>query len=290
MRFLTTGWSYDPFLIYTAVIAVWHEIGIRHLAGRSRPIRNAARRRQSLLFYAGLVVLDLTVVSPIDYYSDLYFWVHMVQHLLLEFAAPVLIVVGAPWMPLVHGLPVQARRRLGRAVLLAGWSAPIRTIGRTLSRPWVAVVVFNVTMIIWHVPAAFDLAYRDQDVHIYLMHASLFATGVFFWVQFIGSYPLRPKLSPVAQFSALFATNVVMFVIAVDLGMLATTSTYSVYDHLPGVTLSALGDQHIAAGILWVCGDFWCIPAMYRAIRRLIDEDKAPTLDGVIDRLLRGTS
>lgn len=191
-------------------------------------------------------------------------------------------------MPLVHGLPVAWRRRLGRAVLLAGWSSPIRLAGRTLSRPWVAIVLFNLDMLAWHVPSLFDLAYRNRIVHIWLMHGTMFATGVFFWVQFLESYPLKPKLSPLARFAALFGTNVVMFLIAVTLGMIATTSWYPVYDHLRGVGLSALGDQHIGAGILWVCGDFWCLPAIHRTVRAFIDEDEAHSFDSALNRLLRG--
>ncbi len=285
---LTQHWSMDPFVVVTAVVALWHEHGVRHLAGRSRPERHQARRRQSLLFYAGLVLLDLSVVSPVDFYADRSFSVHMVQHLLLMFAAPVLIVAGAPWMPLVHGLPVAIRRKVGRQLLLARWSAPLRGAGRLLSRPWVAIVAFNAVMVFWHLPGPFDLAERNLVVHIWLMHGSLFATGIFFWLQFVGSYPLRPRLSAIQQFGALFSTNTVMFFIAVSLGMIATTSVYSVYDPYSTASLSAVGDQHLGAGILWICGDFWCLPAMYRAMRRFVRDDESADLGVRIDRLLRG--
>lgn len=280
-------WSWDPFLLITVAIAVWHERGVRHLALRS-PGKADARRRQSLLFYAGLLVIDLTVMSPIDYYSDLYFWVHMVEHLFLMFAAPVLIVVGAPWLPLAHGLPVGPRRRLGRALILAGWSAPLRLIGRTLNRPWVAIVGFNVLMVLWHLPGPFDLAYRNSTVHIWLMHGSLVGFGMLFWLQFIGSYPLKPSLPPLQQASALFGTNVVMFVLAMSIGMFSSTSWYSVYDHGPGVSLSPLADQQIGAGILWVCGDFWCFPALYRAVRQWIDDDERKGTEAIFQRLAGG--
>ncbi|MCU4186685.1 cytochrome c oxidase assembly protein [Acidiferrimicrobium sp. IK] len=287
MSLLTSHWTLDPFLAVTVLVAAWHEHGVRHLASRSRPARNAGRRRQSLLFYAGLTLLDLAVMSPIDYWSDQFFWVHQVQHLLLMFAAPVLIVAGAPWLPLAHGLPVRQRRRVGRALLLSGWSAPLRQVARTLTRPWVAVVVFNLDMVAWHLPVLFDLAYRNPFVHIWLMHGLFFVTGVAFWLQFTNSYPLRPRLTPIAQIGALFGTNVVMFVIAMTLGLLATTAWYPVYANLH-TGLSAVGDQHLGAGILWVCGDFWALPAMHRAMRRFIDDDRGATWESRIDRLLQG--
>jgi putative membrane protein len=288
LRVLTQHWSFDPFLVVTAAIVMWHELGLRRLARRSRSQRNALRRRRSKLFYAGLTVLVLTVVSPVDYYSDRYFWVHMVQHLLLMFAAPVLVVAGAPWLPLLHGLPVEVRRRLGRTVLLGDWAAGLRRFVSFCARPWVVVASFNAVMVLWHLPGPFDFAYRNQVGHILLMHGSLFVFGVLFWLQFMDSYPFRPRLSPLAQIVALFGTNVLMFVTAVAMGMLATTSWYVVYNHIPGVALSPLGDQHLGAGILWICGDFWCFPAIYRSVRRFVDEDESRDLENTLNRILQG--
>src|SRR5580658_6792488 len=117
MSYLTNHWSFDPFLILAIVVAVWHEIGLRRLARRSRPERTRERRLRSLWFYAGLAVLLIAVESPIDYWSDDYFFVHMIQHLLLMFAAPTLVVAGAPWQPLLAGLPGTAGRAATAAVL-----------------------------------------------------------------------------------------------------------------------------------------------------------------------------
>ena len=96
MTYLTGHWSFDPFGILALAVAAWHEIGLRRLARRSRPDRTRQRRLRSLWFYAGLGVLLLAVESPIDYWADDYFFAHMIQHLLLMFAAPSLIVAGAP--------------------------------------------------------------------------------------------------------------------------------------------------------------------------------------------------
>jgi cytochrome c oxidase assembly factor CtaG len=79
-----------------------------------------------------------------------------------------------------------------------------------------------------------------------------------------------------------------MFLLAMITGMLSTTSWYSVYNHIPGVGLSPLGDQQLGSGILWVCGDLWCFPAMYRAIKQWIDEDEIGGVDRALNRLLQG--
>ncbi len=283
MSYIVDNWSFDPFVIAVAFIVVLNELGLANLRRRSVPARTRKRRLSSIFFYAGLALLLLTVTSPIDYWSDDYFFVHMIEHILLAFFAPILIVAGAPWLPLLHGLPVGLRRRLMQFFLLGRFSGGLRAVGRFVVNPWTAVISFNVVMLIWHVPSLFDAAEENQWIHIWLMHASLFLTGVLFWLQIIPSYPYRLKTSPLWQIGAIISTNVVMFVLAMSMSIFTESSWYSVYAHVPGVSLSPYADQQIGAAVLWVCGDFWAIPALAVCIRRAM-EDKEGFSVGV-DRL-----
>jgi cytochrome c oxidase assembly factor CtaG len=287
MSYLTRHWSFDPTLILIAAVVVEHEVGLHHLARRSRPDRTSRRRARSLLFYAGLGVLVVTIISPIDHWSGEYFYVHMVSHILIMFFAPILIVLGAPWLPLVHGVPVGIRRRAMRAVLLDRWAGPLRFLGRVVTGGWFAVVFFNLTMVFWHIPALFDAAETNQAVHIWLMHSSFLLGGVLFWLQIIPSYPLVPKLSTGAQIAAILATNVVMIFLAMALSIFSASSWYSVYDHLPGVTMSPFASQQIGAAILWVCGDFWAFPALVILIKRAAVEEGGAS--ALVDRMLHAT-
>src|SRR5262249_38903478 len=287
MSYLTDHWSFGRFLVVVAVLVIWHEIGLARLARRSRLERTRERRRRSLLFYAGLAVLLLTVASPIDYWADGYFFVHMLQHLLLMFAAPTLVVAGAPWQPLLDGLPGRTRPAVTRGPL-AGARAP-RAAGGFLLRPWVSVTAFNAVMILWHVPAPFDLAADNQAVHIWLMHGSFFAAGVLFWLQFIPSPPFRRRMPDVSQALALIGTNMVMWVLAMSMRLFTPASWYSVDDHVPGVTLPPFAGQQIGAAILWVCGDLWAIPALVIVMRRIIGTDGG--VGAAIDKMLgRGSA
>jgi putative membrane protein len=284
MSYVTGHWSFDPFLILAIVVAGWHEIGLRRLARRSRPERTRQRRLRSLWFYAGLVVLLLSVESPIDYWADDYFFVHMIQHLLLMFAAPSLIVAGAPWQPLLAALPGRSGQNVTRGVLAGGWSRPLRAVGGFFLRPWVSVALFNAVMILWHLPGPFDLAENNQAVHIWLMHGSFFTAGMLFWLQFIPSPPFRRRMPLVSQAAALLVTNVIMIGIAMTLSIFVSDSLYPVYDHIPGITLPPFADQQIGAALLWVCGDFWALPAMIVIVRQIIVTDGS--VGASLDRML----
>ena len=288
MHYLLDNWSFDPFIILVAVVVGWHETGLYRLAKRSRPERTRERRIRSLWFYAGLLVLLLAVESPIDYWADSYFMVHMVQHLLLMFAAPSLVVAGAPGQPLLAALPGRSAKAVTRSVLADRWSRPLRSLWWFLTEPVVAVVLFNLVMVVWHVPAAFDLAENNQVVHIWLMHSSFFLAGVLFWLQFIPSPPFRSRMPLLGRAAALLATNVVMIFIAMSLSIFATHSVYAPYDHVPGVTLPAFADQQIGAAILWVCGDFWALPTMIITIRKLLNDETG--VGTALDRFMRSGS
>jgi putative membrane protein len=270
-------WSFDPFLIFAVILVAWHEIGLARLA-RTDPEQSGKRRLRSVAFYAGLAVVLLAVDSPVQYFADRYFFMHMLQHLLLMFAAPSLLVAGAPWQPLADAIPRRA------AATIIAWSRPLRAAVDFLLRPWVTVVAFNAVMLFWHIPAALDLAENNPAVNVWLLHSSYLIVGILFWLLFIPSPPLRMRMPPEGQAIALVATNVIMWLLAMSMSFLTQTSWYPVYDHIPGVTLPPFADQQIGAGILWVCGDFWAIPALIVAIRRVINADGS--LGSAIDKML----
>jgi cytochrome c oxidase assembly factor CtaG len=280
MSYLTGHWSFDPFLVLAVVVAGWYEIGLWRMARRSGPERTRERRLRSLWFYAGLVVLLLAVESPVDYWAYDYFFVHMIQHLLLMFAAPSLIVAGAPWQPWVEALP----GRLRRGVLAGTWSRPLRALGALVLRPWVSIGIFNAVMIFWHLPGPYDLAERNQAIHVWLMLGSFCVAGVLFWLQFIPSPPFRRQMPLLSRAAALLVTNVIMIGLAMALSIFSSGSVYSVYAHIPGVTLPPFADQQIGAAILWVCGDFWAVPTMIAIIRQMMAADGS--MSGALEAML----
>jgi putative membrane protein len=273
MHYLSTGWSFDPSVIVAAVVVATHEVGLAQLRSRSTPAHSARRRHRSVVTYAGLAVGVLSATSPLDYWAGRYFFVHMIEHVLLMFIAPALVVLGAPWVPLLHAWPVSWRRRFGRWLVLSSSTAGLRATWRVVSNPWTALIVLNSVMVLWHLPGPFDLAERTSILHVWGMQLSFVLAGLLFWLQILPSRPFHRRATTYWQIGAIIGTNVVMFILAMSMSVLTQHSWYEAYAHIRGVSLSPFADQQIGAAVLWVCGDFWAVPALGFVVRRGIDEE-----------------
>src|SRR5258707_9917830 len=106
-------------------------------------------------FVLGLFLIWVAVGSPLSAFDEELLTVHMVQHLLLMTFSPPLILLGAPVMPFLHGLP----RQFTLSVLspLFRW-APAQCLGRVLSQPAVCWLAAPAALVEWHIPAAFTSA------------------------------------------------------------------------------------------------------------------------------------
>jgi putative membrane protein len=162
---------------------------------------------------------------------------------LLLAAAPPLILLGRPWSTIPRVLPVALRRKTVRAVVHLSWMTPA-----------FALFLFCYVMIVWHVPVLYDATLRWSAVHV-LEHAIFVAAGLLFWSQLIYSPPLRRALD--APKRALYAALAIVAGSAIGLALaLAPAPLYAEYANRPSRPggISALADQHLAAGIMWVPG------------------------------------
>ena len=114
MNALFQHWSLDPIILVVLFTAYAYELGLARMKAHSRPSSHLKRRHHSYFFHAGLVLILISVVSPLDYLASRYFYVHMIDHVVAAFFVPMAIVAGAPWIPLMFALPVRARRKVGR--------------------------------------------------------------------------------------------------------------------------------------------------------------------------------
>src|SRR5437899_2836998 len=100
---LLGSWSVEPILTLGLLISVF--VYVRGWLILHRLTPNLFTPWRLVSFLAGLVCFWVSVSSPLDAFSSLLLSAHMVQHLLLLMAAPALILLGSPALPLLRGLP-----------------------------------------------------------------------------------------------------------------------------------------------------------------------------------------
>jgi putative membrane protein len=258
------GWSIEPPLAYVAVAAMLYWRGGRASSRPAQPLRTAS-------FAAGLATIVLALDSPLDGYAEQLFWAHMLQHVLLLTVAPPLILLGRPWPRMWRGLPLDMRTSIGRAFARAPVAAPLRAV----ARPWPAWLLFNATVLVWHLPAAYNATLTSGAVH-QLEHAMFFFSGLLFWARVIDPGPLRPRLVWPARIAYAVGAMVVGWGLAIAL-VLAPHPLYPYYaalSHRPG-GISALTDQQIAAGVMWVPGSISYTIAFLLGFYRWLEPESA---------------
>lgn len=261
-----TNWSLDPSLIYVGIAGLLYVLGSR---GRDRP-----QPLQAASFFAGLMTIVIALDSPIDASADQLFWVHMFQHVLLLTVAPPLILLGRPWPRMWRALPLAIRTDVGRTVARARWTAPLRA----LARPLPAWILFCGAIVVWHIPALYDATLTSGPVHV-LEHSMFFFLGLLFWARVIDPGPLRPRLVWPARIGYTAGAMVVCWILAITL-VLVPHAVYGFYSALPSRPggISALTDQQIAAGVMWVPGSLaFAITFMLGFYRWLEPDHSSPS-------------
>ena len=272
---LPPAWQVTPVAVVAVVVAAIHESGRALLARRQTKAHRRTTFHRALVFYAGLLVLALIASGPVNRLSMAWFSVHMAGHVIEMFFVPILLVVGAPWVPMLHAVPIERRRRILRAVYLDSSSSVLGRLRWLVTRPATAVVLFNGTMVLWHIPRIYNWASWHGWPMDWCMVPMFVASGYLFWRVVLPSHPWPPRGSTKDQVGAIVVTAFIMLVTAISLAVLSRTALYSMHVTMDG-TASALRDQRVAAGILWVCGDFWAIPALVLiAYRTFIRQDPA---------------
>jgi len=232
-------------------------------------------------FLAGVVSVWIAIGSPVEAFDDVSLTVHMVQHLLLMSVAPPLILLGAPALPLLRGLPQSIAREVAGPFLR--WRL-VKWLGRALAHPAICWLAAAFALIGWHVPAIFDLALRWDWLHE-LEHATFLGTGLLFWWPVIQPWPSSarwPRWSiPLYLFGATLPCDVLSAFLA-----FCNRVVYSSYLSGPSVFgLSALEDQECAAALMWTCVTFiFLIPAVVVTMQ-ILSPQETPVPDSNSDEL-----
>jgi len=224
------GWPVD-LSVYAGMVVLF--LGHAWLAG----LVTDAQRKHTLYFGLGLVALWFALETPLDTISDHYLdSVHMLQHVLLGFAAPPLMLLGlSPQM-------------VERTVRVPGV--------RGITEPVPALLIAGLVMIGWHLPPLYDATLYSGSLHV-VEHVMFIAAGVvMFWPMLAAtSARARWQMSPGAKLLYMLVATLPQDGVALAL-IFSRVPFYEYYTHAPRLiaSLTPLIDQTVAGAVLMVLG------------------------------------
>ncbi|HUZ47563.1 MAG TPA: cytochrome c oxidase assembly protein [Terriglobia bacterium] len=234
-HFLLTAWDWEPSVIVgCAGLLVAYAVAARLKFSKA-----------ALCFAAGVLILFLTLVSPLDTLSDIYsFTAHMLQHMLLILVVPPLLLLGIP-------------KEMAKRALRYPW---VRRAEEFLSKPLLAWSLGVGALWVWHWPPLYNAALGSEHIHI-LEHLSFLVGSTIFWwpvISPVEELRLRPLAAVAYTFGACSAHTVLAILLT-----FAPLGNYPAYINPPdpyGILpiirgqwgLTPLADQQWGGLLMWV--------------------------------------
>jgi putative membrane protein len=199
------------------------------------PDAGRVKRTQVAFFTAGVIAIYIADGGPLHDLADgRLVSAHMFQHLVLMMVVPPLFLAGIPswiWQALLRNPGILAA-------------------GKFITRPLVALAIFNGVFFMSHIPEAIDLQIDSWIFHLGV-HISQVAAGLVMWWLVLSPVQELPKLSYPYQMAFLFLQSLIPSVFA---GVL-TFAHGAVYDSYHGYWgISITEDQQMSAAIMKITG------------------------------------
>lgn len=248
-------WTFEPAeIVPLAAVAAAYARRALTLRRRGRPVP----LRRWLFFASGVAVVALALVSPIDAIGEeRLFSVHMLQHVLLGDVGPLLVVLGLDGRLLRPLLRLRAIRSL-----------------RVLAHPLVALPLWAIDLCVWHLPAFYDAALRNNTVHA-CQHILFFTLGALMWAALFEPLP-GPRRFGMAWKSVYLLGMWVVWLALSQAFLWSGHPYYAPYLHVSRTWgLGPLSDQRAGGGVMLVEGSFTMIGVLVWLLFRLFAESEA---------------
>ena len=259
-------WAWPPVVTIAVALAGLLWVRATRQVAREHP-GNPYPRRCTVSFVAALAFLLLALQSGIERYDTTLFSVHMVQHLILLFPVPILLLQAGPVTLLLRVAAPRWRARI-LDVLQS------RVVG-VISHPIVGWTLLVAVMWGTHLSILFDAALEDPLIHD-VEHILYLSTALLFWAPIFSVDPIRHRLRGAAALIYLIAQMPQNSFLGVAI-MWSTTPLYPHY-----VTLqrawgpSPLEDQQLAGAIMWLVGDALFLAAIFAVLAALAKSEERP--------------
>ena len=262
------AWSFDPLpIVGVGVAAVAYlravrEVNAAHPRSPVPPARTAA-------FLGGLAAIVLALQSPVERYDSTLISMHMVQHMLLQFVAAPLLLLGAP-ITLTLRVATPAVRRHITGLLHSN-------AVRTLTHPIVAWSLFVLVNWIWQFSPLYNLALESDVVH-YVQHATYLGSALLFWWPIAGIDPAPRKLA--------YPGRAAYLAMAIPpnsfLGITLMSTRPDFYPHYATLTRdwgpSVAEDLNIAGAVMWGMGAMAFVAALLLTVGAWMRAEERTTL------------
>ncbi len=250
------AWAFPPWICITLeLVAIVYWRGWLRIR-KTRPTMFPVWRL--VCFLAGIASIIIAVASPLDTFSDRLLFLHMTQHFVLMSLAPPLIVLAAPVVPILRGLPRSFVRPVLGPLIRTSW---LRRFFRSLVTPGIAWMLMNVAFIGWHIPSAYEFALRSEYWHN-LEHACFLFLSILFWWPVIQPWPSHYTGSRWLLLPYLLAADIINTALSAILCFSGRVLYPSYADQPRMFGIDALTDQAAAGALMWVFGSIiFLIPA-----------------------------
>jgi cytochrome c oxidase assembly factor CtaG/putative copper export protein len=245
-----TVWRIDWLWLGVSVLAVaLYLVGVRRMRARgdSWPVP------RTVGWVLGWAVFSWATSGAPGVYGPVLFSVHMLMHMTVSMAAPILMVLAAPVTLALRTLSPRRDSTLGPRELLLGLihSRYLAVIGN----PIVAAAIFFGSLVIFYFSPLFELALRTHTGHVLMTAHFLLAGYLFVWV-LVGIDPGPKRWPPSLRLIILFVTISfhAFFGVALTTGTTLLAPTFYESLHLPWV-VDLLADQRNGGAVAWGVGE-----------------------------------
>lgn len=253
-----TSWNVDVlWLLVVGFGAFFYLAGVwrLHRRGDAWPIY------RTVLWLAGLALLFWVTTGAVAVYEQYLFSVHMVGHMLLTMAIPLLLVSGAPVSLAARAIVKRDDgTRGGREWILWAVHSPA---ARILTNPFVAAALFILSLWVFYYTDLFRWSLYEHFGHLWMV-AHFLITGYLFVLSLIGIDPVPFRLPYAGRLILLIAIMAMHAFFGISIMMqsgLMAAEWFGAMGRTWGAT--PMEDQYIGGGIAWSVGE---IPTLILAI------------------------
>jgi putative membrane protein len=169
--------------------------------------------KQAILFITSIVTLYIIKGSPLDLLGHIMFSAHMTQMAILYLVIPPLLILAIPhWM---------WRSFLSFKV--------VRNVFNLMTKPLIALIVFNAVFSFYHIPLVFDFVKTDMWIHA-IYTVLLFVTAIFMWFPLVNNLEEYQELYGIKRIGYVFA-NGILLTPACGLIIFADTPMYNTFSN-----------------------------------------------------------